>query len=195
MEDVVKRVKILTDCVYVIDLETLDGFTYANGGLVIEICICKVNEYLEIEKLYHALINPLTYPKQPKVNWEKSWIFKNSSLSPEIVLEKGLSFDTVKSQVSRILSTKYVTSYNRKFDIEDHINLHPWRINCKKFPCIMRCISSILGCKKYMKLKDAFQRLYGDIEFEWHSADADTLAASMILVDIYNKSPKYLATI
>lgn len=184
-EEIKRGKQYLSEPVFVVDLETLDGFKYERGGYPIEVCAWRINEDLSAVKVFYSLVNPFTYPRLPETNWQDSWIFKNSKLKPDQIRKEGRAYIAVKTDLQRLLHRRYVTSYNRQFDLQSQLTIAPWSLNVKDYPCVMKTVAPVLGSMKWLKLQKAFETMFPHRPpLDWHSADADTLAATLILCEM-----------
>ena len=111
----------------VIDIETtgLDGLP---KDRVLEIGIAELVPYSkEIRPVYQAVIH---YPDIKEFVEENGpvWVFGNSSLSMEDVIDSEKSLEQVIREVREIVKGKEVTSYNTGFDFDRFLFREPWNL-------------------------------------------------------------------
>ena len=170
---------------YIVDLETTGLYGYPHGHVVIEISIFDSDTCTEV---YHTLINPTTY-RHFRSDWKNAWIFNNTHMTPEQVLN-GISFTQARDDVARILTHRQVSSYNTSFDLNKYLMVEPWNIQLLAAPCIMRKFAALYNGGRLMKLQHAWEKYGPGTELNWHTATADTYAATWL----YNNKLKIFNT-
>ncbi|MFA6185508.1 MAG: 3'-5' exonuclease [Candidatus Shapirobacteria bacterium] len=176
--------------ILIIDIETT-GFLNG-GGLIVEIGAASLNlETGEIKEVY----NSLCLEDNLKINSEKyknSWIFSNSDLKFEDVLN-ARSFETIKSEIQQIIN-KFeggCTAFNNAFDfgfLENRGIKFP-----KKLACPMKLATNL--CKlpskygyKWPNVEEAFNYFYPEIKYiEKHRGADDSKHEAMIVYELYKR--------
>ena len=170
--------------IYVLDLETTGLNGWDKNEVIVEIGVVKINQDLTIENVYHEYVDPRTYTKK-QTGWEKSWIFINQYLDPEIVKSKGITFDQLRKDCTELLGNKNVTSYNTKFDLTKYLCNEPYNIVVNQQPCIMEMTKVLTDSPRYLKLVHAYTLLCNPKSpIKWHTALADAQAAAEILIQL-----------
>ena len=98
--------------VYVLDTET-STVAWSDGvpdGHIVEIGVARVDlDELKVEPLFGTIVRDAKASKN-------AWVFRNTTLTREEVLEKGNEPDEVANTLGRMLLGCEVTSYNIAFD-------------------------------------------------------------------------------
>lgn len=92
----------------VIDIET-DGLRPPAN--ILEVGIASLDENLRISEEFSCLI------KSKNIN-KFAWIFDNSDLTYEEIMENGKIWNTVKPTIQQLVNQYPVTAYNCKFDFK-----------------------------------------------------------------------------
>ena len=168
--------------ILILDIETT-GFL-GQGGSIVEIGIVDLDlDTGEITEVFESLILEEGEVKKD------AWIFQNSDLTVEEILDAPLSgevFLTVQS-----ILNKYplgCTAFNKKFDFGF---LRDRGLKIKELPCPMLLSTDICKIKnsygyKWPKVEEAFSHFYPDIEYtEKHRGLDDAKHEAMIVYALY----------
>ncbi|MBD3352743.1 MAG: hypothetical protein GF364_14745 [Candidatus Lokiarchaeota archaeon] len=94
----------------VLDIETT-SFKPDEGSLI-EIGICQLDlETGKIMPLFDNLIQEHDF--DPSL---EAWIYKNSDITPELILSEGVPAEEVVEDLQQIFDKFYITAYNHRFD-------------------------------------------------------------------------------
>lgn len=96
---------------YVVDVETT-GFD-ALADYIVEVGVVRAGAK-KIEIVIDAIVNEVGF--DPELESE-AWVFENSTLTPADVVKKGVSFDSLKSKLSKITENEPCAAYNLEFDM------------------------------------------------------------------------------
>ena len=170
-----------------LDIETT-GF-FGQGGSIIEIGIVDLDlDTGEITEVFDSLLREERLTDE---HGEKpfGWIFKNSDLTLEEVMDAPLAKDIFP--VVQVLLDCYplgCTAFNKKFDFGF---LRDRGLKIKELPCPMLLSTNICKIKnrygyKWPKVEEAFSHFYPDIEYtEKHRGLDDAKHEAMIVYALY----------
>lgn len=166
----------------VLDIETT-GFNPHNDCIleigIVELCLETGNKKI----IYNKTIKEEHYSERHK----NAWIFSNSDLSHDIILE---SEPLNKSEIQEILNKYKVTAYNKKFDFSFLKNRG---FSITELPCPMLIATNV--CKipknfgsgyKWPKVPEAYHYLLQDFNYiETHRGAQDALDEAEIVYKLY----------
>lgn len=134
--------------IFVVDIETT-GLTGEPESHIVEVGIVELFKQKHVIPIYHSIVAPY-YPISK--DWDQSWVFQNTSLTPEQVLT-GRSVTKVIMDLHLFLDKQPATSYNYAFDFGRFLDRDPWRICNEPMPCIMEACGAaygdVLPCNKF----------------------------------------------
>lgn len=131
----------MTDSILVVDIETT-GLLGEPLDHVVEIGVIELSGDLKPRELYHAIVAP--YYIVDELKWMQSWVFQNTSLKPENVLD-GRNMREVAMELHELLDGFPATSYNFEFDFNRFLYHYPWEIRVEPMPCIMKAAGREYG--------------------------------------------------
>lgn len=173
--------------ILVLDIETT-GF-YTTSDAIVEIGIALVNTKTNDVKL---VFNNVV--KDDKFNFDKhynAWVFNNSSLTPEMVLN-AKPFIEYKKEIQKLFDKYPMTAFNKSFDIR-FMNNAGFKMNDIK--CLMKSASKVVNetkkdgsRKSNISVVTAYNKFFmGDkkkIYTEEHRAGQDAIDESKILLHL-----------
>lgn len=167
----------------VLDIETT-GFIVTTDA-VVEIGITLVDTTTqEITKIFDKVILD---PVFCKYNHKTAWIFENSNLTIEDVLN-GVPLEEIEDELQKIFDTYPITAHNKSFDLR-FLRSRNFEINDIK--CLMRsCRENKLvythkGSPKSPSVEEAYQVLFPDEHYiEKHRGGDDSIHEAKILLKL-----------
>lgn len=173
----------------VLDIETTDFFN--KGGLIVEIALITYD--LETGEADFILDEIIKEPGFKADLHKNSWIFNNSSLTPELVENRGVDIESVREKIQTQLDLHPTTAWNSAFDfqfLEDR-KFKIW----SKLTCPMKASTNYFklpgryGMFKWPKVEEAYRVLSQNPQYkELHRALQDTLDEAWIIRQLYNKN-------
>lgn len=165
-----------------VDIETTGFFDF--GGLIVEVGIVLLDlETGKTEKIYNELVCEEQFGER-HIN---SWIFKNSDLSFQDVLNAE-PLDLISLQ--KIFDEYPATAYNKDFDFQF---LKDRGLKIQELPCPMKICTDI--CKlpsfnglgyKYPKVQEAWDYFFGKTNYiEAHRGADDAEHEALIVYELY----------
>jgi len=172
----------------IVDIETT-GFL-GQGASIVEIGIAGLDTRTgEINKLFHSLCREDGFSEKDSV----AWIFQNSDLTMEAVLEAP-TLDEIKDGIQAVLhSTDANTAYNKKFDF-DFLRSRGFDIG-RELPCpmllstpICKCPPFRYGTYKWPKVEEAWRFYFPDAPYmEAHRGLDDALHEARIVFELFRR--------
>ncbi len=172
----------------VVDIETT-GFSHQKDCIV-EIGICELDLNSGVCR---ELFNKIIKEDHFSSHHQKSWIFENSDLKYEDVLN-AKPLTVYKKDLQNIFDKYSATAYNRKFDFDYLINRG---FIIRKLPCPMIVATDILKLHpkkvgkryKWPKVEEAWIYYFPNKEcIEEHRAYDDTLHEALIVYEMYKRN-------
>ncbi len=193
--------------IYVVDLETTGLGGYVRGDLVLEIGIALLDTISGRVKVVYD--TPISYPPDKMKPHRNAWIFRNSSLTIEDVMN-GKPIEIVKEEIRDLLSNKEIAIYNVAYDFEKFLRWPPYNLAevvAGILPCIM--VSATKVCRipsrffgfKWPTLEEARKKLLPGVRipshFKPHRAAADAYLSALVLQELirlgqYNIQERYI---
>ena len=172
----------------VVDIETT-GFSHKEDCIV-EIGVCELDlKFGTCRELFNQIIREQHF----STRHHKSWIFQNSDLRYEDVLEaEPMTF--YKDELQNIFDRYSATAYNIRFDF-DYLQSRGFLI--KELPCPMVIATDILKIPlpqspktyKWPKVEEAWNYYFPDQEYvEKHRAYDDVFHEALIVYEMYKRS-------
>jgi len=191
---VVKKVPLTLDdfmkgeTIAVVDIETT-GFSHQKDCIV-EIGICELD--LDSGK-YRELFNKIVRETHFSPQHRNAWIFKNSDLRYEDVLDaKPLNSYIILLQ--RIFYMNPATAYNKRFDFDFLKNR---RFEIRELPCPMVIATDILKLPprksgtlyKWPNVEETWKYLFPDKKYiEKHRSYDDAVHEALIIFELYKRN-------
>ena len=175
------------ESIIVVDIETT-GFSHQNDCIV-EIGICELD--LNTGE-YHELFNKLVRETHFSSQHRNAWIFKNSGLRYEDVLD-AQPLRTYKKELQRIFSMNLATAYNKRFDFDF---LQDRGFIIRELPCPMVIAINILklpprksGTKyKWPNVEETWNYFFPEMEYtEKHRSYDDAVHEALIIFELYKQ--------
>ena len=177
--------------IWIVDIETTGFFN--KGGLIVEIGIASLDlDTWEIKEVMDLVVKEpwfdVSHTKSPF--W---WIFSNSSLTPDDVIQaQSLEEVLPKIQSCIDLFPLGITAYNKAFDFtflrDRGITI------AKELPCPMKVATPVLqlpstgyGDYKRPKVEEAWDHLVGTPYVEAHRWLDDAIHEARIVYELYKK--------
>lgn len=173
--------------ILILDIETT-GFQNQGGKIVevgiVELCLETANRIILFDEVCHE--QGITLEEL-----EKSWIIKNSDLTPQMVKYSG-SLESKRKRIDKILQDYPLgaTAFNNAFDfcfLESRGFAFP-----KKLPCPMKLATDICqlpsprGGYKWPKVEEAHLHFFGDVGYvEKHRGADDAFFEAEIVYELY----------
>lgn len=178
--------------ILILDIETT-GFLQ-QGGAIVEIGIVSLDLNTgKIEEVFDSLLREDIFTRK---HTEKpyGWIFDNSNLTPEDVME-ALPADEVFEMVQDVLDSYPLgcTAFNKKFDFSF---LQDRGLKITELPCPMLLSTDVCkllkkghgGGYKWPKVEEAFKYFYPDVDYtEAHRGLDDARHEAMIVYALYER--------
>ncbi|RLI61496.1 MAG: hypothetical protein DRO88_12950 [Promethearchaeia archaeon] len=169
------------DEVMIIDLETTGFFPFKD--LIVEIGIVQLD--LNSGKRDH-IMNELVIESEKRLSQKRnSWIFKNSDLTYEELLEKGISLSEISSKLSDLFRSNKFTGFYSEFDFT-FLEARGFKID--KAADIMylsrKYLNIYYGIDKYPSVEECMKRILKDYSKEPHRAIKDAEIEAKILFEI-----------
>ncbi len=175
--------------VAILDIETTGLDPLKN--LIIEIGIIELNlKTGETKILFDSFVRESLFGEKHR----DSWIFGNSDIKFEDIVNAPFFDDTIKEKLSEIFNQYRVTAFNKSFDLGF---LKARGINIpKELPCIMLTATGI--CKilfpnggsgyKWPKCQEAWDFFFPNSDYtEKHRATDDAIHEAKILLELYRR--------
>ncbi len=169
--------------IIIVDLETTNFLR--RGGLIVEVGIAELDLCTGNIKI---LYNQLVKEKEFNINHKDSWIFKNSNLKfDEVMNAKDLDTDELQD----IFNEYPATAYNKKFDFDF---LRSRGLKIKELPCPMIIATNI--CKiqsrgghgyKWPKLEEAWKSIMKTEYVELHRGIDDAVHEAKLIYKLYKE--------
>ncbi len=189
--------------IFIIDTETsgLNGYPV---DIIFEIGICELKiDTGEIIPIYDQIIG--YEESQLSDNQKNAWIFENSTLSLDQIINSNKKPEKVAIEVRQLVDQKYVAFYNLDYDHEKFMKYEPYLLedgnNCLLLPCIMKELTPICKIKnqfrpgyKWPKLDEAQDILFNEKEIEEfkykldrHRAISDAYVSAKLLFKLISE--------
>ena len=178
-----------SNTVAVIDIETTG--LVSTRDLILEIGIVELSLLTgETRILFDSFVRETSFGEEHK----ESWIFDNSDIKFEDVVNAPFFDDTIKEKLSEIFNQYRVTAFNKSFDLGF---LKARGINIpKELPCIMLTATGI--CKipfpnggtgyKWPTCQEAWGFFFPNSGYtEKHRATDDAIHEAKILLELYRR--------
>lgn len=178
--------------ILILDIETT-GFLQ-QGGAIVEIGIVSLDLNTgEVREIFQDLIREDIFTEK-HTKKPYGWIFDNSNLTPEDVME-ALPADDVFEMVQDILDSYPLgcTAFNKKFDFSFLKNRG---LKITELPCPMLLSTDVCkllkkghgGGYKWPKVEEAFKYFYPDVDYtEAHRGLDDAKHEAMIVYALYER--------
>jgi len=183
LDDFMKR-----ESIAVVDIETT-GFSHQEDSIV-EIGICE----LDLNSgNYRELFNKRIRESHFSTQHRNAWIFKNSDLSYEDILN-AKPLDVYKKKLQRIFNIYPATAFNKRFDL-DYLKDRGFLIN--ESPCPMIIATDILKLPprksgtlyKWPNVEETWEYLFPDKEYlEKHRSYDDAVHEALIIFELYKRN-------
>jgi DNA polymerase III epsilon subunit-like protein len=180
LDDFMKR-----DSIAVVDIETT-GFSHQED-CIIEIGVCELDL---ASGEYSELFNQLIQENHISVRHRNAWIFKNSDLKYEDILEARHLKDYTK-ELQRIFNKYPATAFNKRFDF-DFLKDRGFII--KELPCPMIAATDILKLPprmpgtlyKWPSVEETWKFLFPNRGYiEKHRSYDDSVHEALIIFELY----------
>jgi DNA polymerase-3 subunit epsilon len=169
----------------VVDIETT-GFSH-RSDCIVELGCCELElETGKTRKLFDELIRePHFSPKH-----KDAWIFNNSSLKYEDILEAE-SLESYREPIQSIFNKYPVAAYNKRFDFDYLVDRD---FNIRELPCPMILATPILKLPpkipgtvhKWPSVEEIWAYFYPKIDYvELHRGFDDSLHEALIISRLY----------
>lgn len=138
---------------YVIDIETtgLSGIEY--GDKIVEIGVCEITG----GKIRTTYSNLVSHPDI--LDYSDSWVFQNTSLTPEEVKNNGTPEEDVISDLKELFTGEVMTSYNVPFDFGRFLLKSPYDLKVSIPFDIMEIATIVLSpdSPRWLRSQDAYR--------------------------------------
>jgi DNA polymerase-3 subunit epsilon len=179
--------------ILVVDIETA-GFLY-NEGTIVEMGIVGLDlESGERELLLDAVVREKQLTEQHLTDEEYTWIFQNSTLTPEMVRDAPPAGTTYRMARDIFSDPRYrgVTAYNKKFDL---MYLRDRGFVIVGLPCPMLLATEVVRipfpngkCCKWPTVEQAYNFFFPDSEYvETHRAADDAMHEAQIVYELFKR--------
>lgn len=173
--------------ILIVDIETTDFLQY--GGKIIEVGIVELDLSNGSNKIIFDEV--CQEPDMIKDNIQDAWIFRNSTLTPDEVLNAKLLQD-LKHQIQSIINdyTFGATAYNNQFDfgfLENRGFVFPNKLACPMKLSTNICqIPASRGGYKWPKVEEAHNFFFGDVGYiEAHRGADDAFHEADIVYELF----------
>ncbi len=177
---------------YILDTETtgLNGYP---TDKVLELAIISLDvETMTYKIEFNELIGHNTDDWNTQLR--ECWVFENTDITLDMI-KYASPYSVHKLRVSQILTGRYVTSFNRDYDIGKFMSKPPYNFqnDIQYFPCIMLestgvCkIPGYYGDYKWPSLAEAFEIILNKEANQNHRALDDTIMATKIVSELIRR--------
>ena len=173
--------------ILVLDIETT-GFS-SDTDAIVEIGMVLVDTKTnEMEIVFDEIVKE---PKFNPIKHKNAWVFKNSTLTPEII-EKGNSLDSYKQTIQKLFDKYPMTAFNKSFDIR-FMTAVGFKMNDIK--CLMKSSANVVKETRKdgkFKAKVSVESVYNkffrkntdNVYIEKHRAGQDAIDEAEILLHL-----------